>query len=147
MPATVDGAVPWHWEALAGRGYTRGNSWSDAAFIDWVGGSRPLARGFAWSPMATAGAIGGVPRFGDTYDRTVWFVGAGARLQVWKGFFASFEVGAISRQTPAFSSTYQFATSFGWSRDRFLISVRHISNAGLKEPNFGETTFLAGVSF
>jgi len=95
----------------------------------------------------TAGAIGGVPRFGDTYDRTVWFVGAGARLQVWKGFFASFEVGAISRQTPAFSSTYQFATSFGWSRDRFLISVRHISNAGLKEPNFGETTFLAGVSF
>lgn len=147
MPASLDSTVPWHWEVVAGRGFTRSNSWSDVAFVDWIGDSRPLARGFAWSPMLTVGAIGGVPRFGDRYDRTTWFAGAGARLTVWKGLFASFEIGAVDSQTPAFSSTYQFATSAGWSWEHFVVTVRHISNAGLAEPNYGETTFLAGISF
>jgi hypothetical protein len=143
----LDSAVPWHWEVVAGRGFTRGNSWSSAGFVDWVGESRPLARGFAWSPMITFGGIGGVPRFGDRYDDATWFAGAGARLYVWRGFFASFEIGAVDSQTPAFSSSYQFATSVGWSWEHLVITVRHISNAGLEGPNKGDTTFLAGVSF
>jgi len=64
-----------------------------------------------------------------------------------EGLFASFEVGAVSSQTPAFSSGYQLATSLGWQWRHVVISVRHISNGGLRQPNFGETMLLAGVSF
>jgi len=148
MPICMDALPAWHCEAIVGSGFTRSNSWSNAAFVDLVAPKRQadLFGGIEWSPMFTFGGIGGVSRFGRD-DKTVWFLGAGARVQLPERFFASFELGAVAPRTPAFSSTYEFATSLGWQWERFVISVRHISNAGLKEPNFGETMILAGITF
>jgi len=145
MPISMD-ASTWHIEALAGRGQTHHDKWTSAGFVDIVGAERPFVSGMAWSPMFSAGAIGGSRELGRD-DKTVWFAGAGARLHVWRGFFASFEVGAVNTKTPIFSSTYQFATSLGWQWEHLVLSVRHLSNAGLEGRNYGETMFLAGVAF
>jgi hypothetical protein len=147
MPLIADDVGAWHVEALAGRGITYHDAQSDAVFVDAIGAERPLARGFSWSPMLSLGAIGGTSRFGDARDETVWLGAVGARLNLWRGFFTSFELGAVSSQTPAFSSTYQFVTSLGWSYEHFVVSLRHVSNGGLKGSNYGETMLLAGVSF
>jgi len=146
MPAVVDSGASWHLEAVVGRGSTFQNSWGNAGFVDFIGSERELARGFSWSPMASVGAVEGSKIFGDR-DKTVWFAGGGARLNVWRGFFASFEIGAVSAQTPVFSSTYQFATSVGWRWEHLVLTARHISNGGLKDPNYGETMYMVGVSF
>lgn len=147
MPLWVDGASQWHVEIVAGRGYTFHDAKSNAAFVDFVGPEHALARGFSIAPMFTAGAVGGVPIYGDKYDKTVWFAGGGARLVAWKGFFASFEIGAINSKTPTFSSHYEFATSIGWSYEHFVVTARHISNGGTQGKNYGETMLLAGVRF
>jgi len=145
MPISMD-ASTWHIEALAGRGETHHDKFTNAAFVDLVGAQQPLAWGMAWSPMFSVGAVGGSREFGRD-DKTVWFGGAGGRLYVTHGFFASFEVGAVSSKTPIFSSTYEFATSLGWQWQRFVVSVRHISNGGTEGKNYGETMLLAGLTF
>ncbi len=63
------------------------------------------------------------------------------------GFFAGFAVGAQAGETDALSRGPQFASTLGWRRDRWSLAFRHISNAGIDEPNFGEDTLLLGYRF
>src|SRR6185437_6042581 len=55
----------------------------------------------------------------------------------------------ISTRTDALSSRFEFMTSAGWQNDRFVVMLRHISNAHLigGGKNLGETMLLAGVKF
>ena len=143
MPIAPDA---WHMELLAGPGISH-EDWDRAAFVDVIGPERPLAHGFAVSPMFSAGAMTGFDSPGARDDRTVWMVAGGARLTVWRGFFASFEVGAVNHRTPTFSSSYQFATSLGWGWENLRISLRHVSNGSTQGKNWGSTMLLAGVAF
>jgi hypothetical protein len=147
MPVLVDDPSAWHVDVLAGRGFSQRDSQSDAAFVDVVAPGHVFANGFVLSPMATVGGIGDIPRLDGYRDRTIWFAGGGGRLDVWNGFFASFEAGAVNHRTQVFSSTYQFATSIGWSWKHFMVSVRHMSNGSTEGKNYGETMVLAGVNF
>lgn len=63
------------------------------------------------------------------------------------GFFAGFAVGAQAGETDALSGGPQFASTLGWRWDRWSLAYRHISNAGIEEPNFGEDTLLVGYRF
>jgi hypothetical protein len=49
--------------------------------------------------------------------------------------------------TSGLSGPLEFASTFGWQGKHFSLQLRHISNAGLHEPNRGETMALAGLSF
>lgn len=143
MPIATDA---WHVEMLAGRGVSR-ETWDSAAFVDVVGAERPLARGFAIAPMFSLGAMTGFGSLGARDDRTVWIAAGGARVALWRGFFASFELGAVNHRTPTFSSDYQFATSLGWGRGHFRVSLRHVSNGSTQGENWGSTMLLAGAAF
>lgn len=136
----------WHVEAMAGLGVSH-DTYAKAGFVDVLGPERPLAHGFAISPMFSAGVMEGFGVAGARDDRTVWIAAAGARLQIQHGFFASFEVGAVNHRTPTFSSSYQFATSFGWAWERFRVSLRHVSNGSTEGKNWGSTMLLGGVAF
>ncbi|RDI99046.1 hypothetical protein DVT68_11215 [Dyella solisilvae] len=37
--------------------------------------------------------------------------------------------------------------ALGWQGERWSLQVRHVSNAGLKDPNLGETMLLLGLAF
>lgn len=56
-------------------------------------------------------------------------------------------VGAQAGETEALSGGPQFVTSLGWRWPRFTLLARHISNAGLDEPNGGETMLLGHWRF
>jgi hypothetical protein len=145
MPQIAADPAAWQIDLLAGAGVSH-HRYSQAAFVDVVGAPRTIATGYAVSPMFSAGAVEGLRAY-DGGDRTVWLAAAGGRMLLWRGFFASFELGAVSATTPAFSSNYQFVTSFGWQWTHGLLQLRHISNAGFEGKNYGYTALLAGVSF
>lgn len=56
-------------------------------------------------------------------------------------------IGAQAGETDALSGAPQFVTSLGWRWPRVTVLVRHISNAGLDEPNGGETMLLVNGRF
>jgi hypothetical protein len=56
-------------------------------------------------------------------------------------------IGAQAGETEALSGAPQFVTSLGWRWPRLTLLVRHISNAGLDEPNGGETMLLVNGRF
>lgn len=143
MPVVLDA---WHPEILAGRGLSHG-AWDTSVFLDVIGAERPLAHGFAIAPMFGIGAMTGFRASDARDDRTVWIVAGGGRVTLWRGFFASFEVGAVNHRTPTFSSSYEFATSLGWGHGSFRISLRHVSNGGTGGRNWGSTMLLAGLGF
>lgn len=145
MPQIAADASAWQLDLLAGGGFSH-HRHSNAAFVDVVGAPRRIAAGYTVSPMFSVGAVEGLQAYGGG-DKTVWIAAAGARMLIWRGFFASFELGVVGSATPAFSSNYQFVTSFGWQWTRGLLQLRHISNAGLEGRNYGYTALLAGVLF
>jgi hypothetical protein len=54
---------------------------------------------------------------------------------------------AVSRTTPALSSALQFHTQLTVRLGRAELGLGHLSNAGLKKPNRGETFFTLGWLF
>lgn len=54
---------------------------------------------------------------------------------------------AVSRTTPALSSALQFHTQLTVRLGRVELGLGHLSNAGLKSPNRGETFFTLGWLF
>lgn len=56
-------------------------------------------------------------------------------------------IGAQAGETDALSGGPQFVTSLGWRWPRLTVLVRHISNAGLRHPNGGETMLLGSWRF
>ena len=61
--------------------------------------------------------------------------------------FFSLQPALHSGRTQALSSAYEFVTSVGWQGRRFSVQIRHVSNAGLHNPNRGETMALIGLGF
>ncbi|CAN5606425.1 hypothetical protein BH23PSE2_BH23PSE2_05060 [soil metagenome] len=56
-------------------------------------------------------------------------------------------IGAQAGETEALSGGPQFVTSVGWRWPPLTVLVRHISNAGLRNPNGGETMLLGSWRF
>ncbi len=110
----------------------------------------PFLRGrLVAQPSAVIGYVAG--RDPKTYDRDSWLIGAGLRItgshdgkRRW--FWESFLL-LSPQDTPSLSGHLQFANGFGYTQAPWEIKIRHISNAGLREPNHGETMLLVGYRF
>ena len=133
------------WSGRSGLGSTH------AAFIQVGSGHRhPVLRGkLQVQPIITAGIVAG--RDQGSHRRDAWLAGAGLRVtrsghdrDYW--FWESCVL-ASSGDTPSLSGHLQFANGFGYAHGSWELKVRHISNAGLHEPNHGETMMLLGYSF
>ena len=113
-------------------------------------GERPDDNRIHLEPIGTVGWIDSRHTRKDDLDHEVMVVGGGVRVvaanQHW---FVSEQLAATSTRTDALSSRFEFMTSAGWQNDRFVVMLRHISNAHLigGGKNLGETMLLAGVKF
>jgi hypothetical protein len=113
---------------------------------------------FTWAPDITAGWIGGrdLKRF-DSYRYTtrddIGLVGAGVRIHYgpanawYRRFFISEQPTVHTGRTEALSSAFEFMTTVGYQGDHWSVGIRHISNAGIHEPNRGETIAVVGIAF
>lgn len=71
----------------------------------------------------------------------------GIRSERDSGLVWGLGVGVQSGRSQALSGDPQFVSSLGWRWNRFTLTLRHVSNAGLHGPNHGETALLAGLRF
>ncbi len=147
-----------HLQLEVGPSYMDG--WGTAAvFVEGVGDARHIGNSrWSWSPDLSLGWIEGrnVARYRDSRYTTrddVWLLAAGVRFQHHdadgggRGWFVSWQPAATHGRTQALSSPYEFVTTMGWQGRQLSFQLRHISNAGLHEPNRGETLALIGVGF
>ncbi len=153
LPATAT-----NFEIEAGRSYSNSHG-TDALFFEGVldpyqiGSSR-----FSWEPDVSLGWINGRDLYnnhieGENTRQNAFLFGAGARLQYgdqgdwYRHLFLSFQPTYNTGRTPALSSALEFASTLGVQVGHFSVRLRHISNAGIHEPNRGETMALVGLSF
>jgi hypothetical protein len=95
-------------------------------------------------------AVGGFPglsaRGGHDDIPTTYYAAISRRL-TWRHWFIS-EGGVYdSANNAALSGHWQFQTAIGYQMDHWTISARHMSNAGIREPNHGETFALVQYGF
>jgi hypothetical protein len=131
-----------------GASATAGVRWAPAFFADVT--AAPPDDGHAhFEPVGSIGAIGSRNTAHDDLDHTVFLLGAGLRYGREDGLFITEQIAATSTRTDALSSRFEFMTSIGWRDGRWMVMLRHISNAHILggEPNLGETMLLAGVRF
>ena len=113
---------------------------------------------FTWAPDLTAGWIGGrnLRRFDNSRYTTrddIGLVAAGIRIHYgpadawYRRLFISEQPTVHTGRTEALSSAYEFTTTVGYQGDHWSVGVRHISNAGIHEPNRGETMAVVGIAF
>ncbi|HKT28369.1 acyloxyacyl hydrolase [Dyella sp.] len=130
-----------------------------AAFGEVIFDEHPFgSSNFTWAPDITAGWISGrdLKRFdGGRYTTRddIGLVGAGVRIHYgpadawYRRLFISEQPSVHTGRTEALSSAFEFATTVGYQGDHWSIGIRHISNAGIHEPNRGETMALVGIAF
>jgi hypothetical protein len=155
MPGALPGAHASTFEVLGGRSKTSGWRWTDAAFFAAVGAAHPFRLGshdLTWAPDAELGWIGPRPvtrqNLHEYLTHPVWMAMGGARVSgFWRQAFFGFDVALTKNRTGALSSPYEFVSTLGWQGDRYLVALRHISNASFHEPNLGETMLLLGFRF
>ena len=128
-------------------------------FFEYVDDARPIGdSNFTWSPDASLGWINGrdLGRYQYSHPGTrdhVWLNAGGVRFHYgetghwYQPIFLSFQGAIHTGRTQALSSTGEFVSTLGWQGRLFNVQLRHISNAGLHEPNRGETMVLFGVAF
>ncbi|WP_333678815.1 acyloxyacyl hydrolase [Dyella sp.] len=113
---------------------------------------------FSWAPDITAGWISGrdLKRFDSgryTTRDDIGLVGAGVRIHYgpadawYRRLFISEQPSVHTGRTEALSSAFEFSTTIGYQGDHWSVGIRHISNAGMHEPNRGETMALVGIAF
>jgi len=134
------------WELSAGPSVTLNSEWTGAGFVERIGSERPLGQ-FSWAPDFALGWIAGRSTHRARLDHDVGLAAFGLRFYVWKHLFLSEQGALLAGRTDALSSGGEFVSSLGWQGDRWVLMVRHISNADLHTPNHGETMLLAGVAF
>lgn len=147
-----------HLELQGGRSYMDSYS-ANTVFVESVFGAHSIgASRLSWSPDVSLGWVQGrnVARYRyasyTTHD-DVWLLAAGARFRCgddvdwYRHLFLSIQTAATSGRTQALSSGYQFVSTLGWQGEHLSFQIRHISNAGLHDPNRGETMALIGVGF
>lgn len=150
-----------HIEVQGGRSYMDSHP-TNAFFIESVFDEHQIgSSSFTWSPDVSLGWINGrdghaVRRYITSNPSTtddVWLLAGGARFHMgsesdwYHPLFVSAQVAATSGTTQALSSHYEFVSTLGWQWKHLSFQIRHISNAGLHEPNRGETMALVGVGF
>jgi hypothetical protein len=139
-------------EIQLGASDTKDQGGSGTVWVQSIGLEDSIGQSGRWQreSVGTVGYINGrsEPGYGDN----VWLLGVGQRIRhVSDGspshwFVEANLLGAVGR-TPAISGPVQFGTALGWSGDRYQVLIRHVSNAGLRSPNRGETMLLLGASF
>jgi len=143
----------------AGRSFMASQDGTNAAFVEAVFDEHALNDNrFTWAPDVSLGWIDGRdlphgrnPRY-DTEERVLLLAG-GARLRYggvddwYRNLFFSFQLAAQDGRTRALSSGYEFVSTFGYTWHHLSLQLRHISNGGLRKPNWGETAVLVGVGF
>ena len=65
----------------------------------------------------------------------------------WKSLFVQGGVATTSSDTEVLSGHWQFVTGIGYRRDKFTVSVRHLSNADTTGRNRGENLLLFQYGF
>ena len=101
-----------------------------------------------FEPIATLAWVNARNTSIDDLNRQVFLAGGGVRLVTpSRHWFVSEQIAATSARTDALSSRFEFMTSAGWQDGRFIVMLRHVSNAHLlgHGKNLGETMLLAGV--
>jgi len=146
---TCTPALATGFDLAAGPSVTASERTTAAVFAS-VFGERPDDNRIHLEPIGTVGWIDSRHTRKDDLDHEVMVGGGGVRVvaanQHW---FVSEQLAATSTRTDALSSRFEFMTSAGWQNDRFVVMLRHISNAHLigGGKNLGETMLLAGVKF
>jgi hypothetical protein len=148
-------------EIQGGRSYMDTHA-TNTFFVESVFADRQIGNSrFTWAPDVSLGWIDGrdgrnVRRYVTSDPSTtdsVWLLAGGARFHYgtegdwYQPLFFSAQVAGTVGSTQALSSHYQFVSTLGWQWKHFSFQFRHISNAGLKEPNRGETMALVGLAF
>ncbi len=132
-------------------GYWTSTAWAEAIFGDHgIGNGR-----FTWSPDFSLGYIDGreIKRYGDAVSDDIWLLAGGVRFHYgisgdwYHHLFWTTQVAAQAGRTLALSSGGEFVNSIGWQANHWSFQVRHVSNAGIKGSNRGETMALVGVAF
>lgn len=143
-PARADAGA--RWEIMAGRSHTLNSLWTSAAFVERLGDEHALGP-FTWKPELGLGFIQSRSTARARLDHDVGLIALGARVHLWHGLFVSEQAALVLGRTDALSSGGEFVSSLGWQGPRWVLMLRHISNADLHKPNHGETMLLAGVAF
>jgi len=145
-------------EFQAGRSYMDRYA-ATTAFVEGVFDEHRIGDSrFSWSPDVSLGWINGrdVGRYRNSRYTTaddIWLLAGGARFHYgdagdwYRPLFFSLQPALHAGRTQALSSAYEFVTSVGWQGRRFSVQIRHVSNAGLHNPNRGETMALIGLGF
>jgi hypothetical protein len=130
-----------------------------AAFGEVIFDDHPFgSSNFTWAPDVTVGWIGGrdLKRFDSARYTTrddIGLVAGGVRIHYgapdawYRRLFISEQPTLHTGRTAALSSAYEFTTTVGYQGDHWSVGVRHISNAGIHEPNRGETMAVVGIAF
>jgi len=120
-----------------------------AAIFASVFGEQPDDNRTHFEPIGTLGWIDSRDTRKDDLDHAVFVAAGGVRILAANHWFVSEQLAATSTRTDALSSRFEFMTSVGWQHGRFIVMLRHISNAHLigGGKNLGETMLLAGVRF
>ena len=109
-------------------------------------------QGKSWSvqPVASLGVLGSRSDYTQMVSHDVWVVGGGLRLRhqrIAPRWFAEAQVMGSAPSTDELSGHIQFSTALGVTGTKWELSLRHLSNARLKQPNNGETMVLVGYRF
>src|SRR5690348_8828600 len=131
-----------------GASATAGVRWAPAFFAE-VAAGLPDDGHAHFEPIGSVGAIGSRNTDHENLDHTVFLIAGGLRYGREDGWFVSEQIAAISTRTDALSSRFEFMTSLGWRDGRWMVMLRHVSDAHILGggPNLGETMLLAGVRF
>lgn len=122
-----------------------------AVFYQAIGKARDPEGKWTWRPVGTLGFVEGRDLPGNRDD--VWLAGGGVRFQRIRAdgrvspLFVETQALLSEGNTNALTGQLQFGTAVGWSGERWEVLVRHLSNAGIDEPNRGETMLLMGYTF
>jgi hypothetical protein len=144
----------------AGRSFMSSRDGTDVAFVEAVFDEHPFGDSlFTWAPDASLGWVEGrddTPRFEPhryRIDDDVLLLAGGARLRYgsaddwYRNLFFSFQVAAQDGRTRALSNNYEFVSTLGYTWHHLSLQIRHISDGGIRRPNWGETALLVGVGF
>lgn len=133
-------------DVVAGASATSSQRFTGAAFASLFeeapAGDRRIG------PIATLGWIDARHTQHDDLGHQVFLAAGGARLVTLDHrWFFSEQLAATSARTDALSSRFEFMTGAGWQSRRFIVMLRHVSNAHVLGggKNLGETMLLTGV--
>lgn len=130
-------------------GTTPGNAWAQTdlgvGFTGQHGGQSGSVIMLDYKPTTTTWdvTLGGIQ---GTRTRDTSWVAISDEL-IDRNLFAGFGLAFITRQTTTLTSPYQFMTTFGYHHDGWVLSVRHLSNGGLRGANIGENLIVLSWDF